>query len=120
MQLQETLERRNSHENSLRSEEALLHDFLASFIIVFIVAAKRLRKACPKGHKRQEQLLQQPLGNPQRPKQQQHTVVSILACIIAVIMFFVVGSSTSPIRSPKQKGCKKGRGEKRDGRVRAS
>ena len=102
MQLQESHEREFVQE-SRKSKEALLHDFMATFLIAFIVAAKCLRKSSPKGHKWQEQLQQQPLGNPQRQTLQQHTVISIFASIIAVIMFFVVGSSTSPITSPKKK-----------------
>ena len=126
------------HEDSQKSEEALLNDFTTSLLIVFCLAAKRLRKSSPKGHKidktRTPQavpsgdgegdpeqtgstsplqhtavgrtpLWQLPLGNPQRqPLWQDHALpFRIIAFIIAIIMFIVVGSSTSPMRSPTKR-----------------
>ena len=74
----------------------MLNDFMASLLVVFILAAKSLRKISPKGHKRQEQHQQQPLGTPQRQLQQQHT--ALLTGLIAI--FIAILPTCSRIPSP--------------------
>ena len=115
------------HEGSKESDEGVLNDLLASLFIFFLLAAKSLRKTSPKVHKRHEPNSSGSGGGPGKlqtpqfapsgggdggPEQTESTLTALLGGLIAIILYIVVGSSTRPIRSTKQKSVKQGGVEK--------